>query len=147
MNDLPEDPEDLPEPTDPDPVATGSEPSEADVEAALEHELDREMARRARRRDGSAFGQALGGALVGFDYQVFRATKPPTELVQTAKPVRGVAGEGGSLLSIDFPEDAADEAATAATDEPIVRDAPREQPARSDPPPPTSYGPSRPQRR
>ncbi len=49
--------------------------------------------------------QALGGVIAGFDYQVFRATKPPAELVEGARPVRGVSGEDGSLLTIGFPED------------------------------------------
>ena len=52
--------------------------------------------RPKRTRRGST-GQAIGGAIVGFDYQVFRATKPPAELVEAAAPVRGVSGEDGSL--------------------------------------------------
>ena len=55
-------------------------------------------------------GSTLGGVLVGFDYQVFRASKPPAELVEKAKPVRGISGEGGSMLSIAFPDDLASEA-------------------------------------
>jgi len=58
---------------------------------------------RPRRRSGA--GEAIGNALVGFDYAVFRATKPPAILVEAAKPVRGLSGEGGRLLSIGFPED------------------------------------------
>jgi len=50
--------------------------------------------------------QAIGGVIAGFDYQVFRATKPPAELVERAKPIRGVTGEDGSRLTIDFPDDA-----------------------------------------
>lgn len=57
---------------------------------------------RKRRR---STGQAIGGALVGFDYQVFRASKPPAELVEHAQPVRGVNGEDGSLLTLGFPDD------------------------------------------
>ncbi len=50
-------------------------------------------------------GQTIGGVLVGFDYQVFRASKPPAELVEQAQPVRGVNGEDGSLLTFSFPDD------------------------------------------
>jgi len=65
-----------------------------------------EPARRNRRRRSEAgLGDTIGGALVGFDYQVFRATRPPAILVESAKPVRGLSGEGGAMLSIDFPED------------------------------------------
>lgn len=38
----------------------------------------------------------------------FRATKPPAILVDAAKPVRGLSGEDGRLLSIGWPEDAPD---------------------------------------
>jgi hypothetical protein len=58
-----------------------------------------------RRRTGGGLGDTIGGALVGFDYQVFGATKPPAILVESAKPVRGLSGQGGAMLSIDFPED------------------------------------------
>jgi hypothetical protein len=47
-------------------------------------------------------GQTMGGILVGFDYQVFRASKPPAELVEAAKPVRGLSGEG-AVVDIDAP--------------------------------------------
>jgi len=67
-----------------------------------------EPAGRSRRRKApGGLGDTIGGALVGFDYQVFRATKPPAILVESAKPVRGLSGEGGTMLSIDFPEDVA----------------------------------------
>lgn len=49
-------------------------------------------------------GTTIGGILVGFDHQVFRATKPPAELVESAKPLPTVAGSDGSLLSIALPE-------------------------------------------
>ena len=58
---------------------------------------------RRRRRPGA--GEVIGNALVGFDYAIFRSTKPPAILVEAAKPVRGLSGEGGHLLSIDFPDD------------------------------------------
>ncbi|HLO35386.1 MAG TPA: hypothetical protein VK194_04860, partial [Candidatus Deferrimicrobium sp.] len=70
-----------------------------------------------RRRPGAGLGDTIGGALVGFDYQVFRATRPPAILVESAKPVRGLSGEGGTMLSIDFPEDAVDAPAAEDPDE------------------------------
>ena len=50
-------------------------------------------------------GETLGGVIVGFDYQVFRATKPPTELVESAKPVAPVAASDGGNLSIELPDE------------------------------------------
>lgn len=67
-----------------------------------------------RRRTSAT--EVVGNALVGFDYAVFRATKPPAILVEAAKPVRGLSGEGGRLLSIDFPEDVAPDAPPLASD-------------------------------
>ena len=71
---------------------------------------------RPRKRSLSA-GQTIGGILAGFDAQVFRAGKPPAELVREAEPVRGLTGQDGSLLSIEFPDAAppggADRDATA----------------------------------
>jgi hypothetical protein len=61
-----------------------------------------EPKKRPLRSTGGA-GQAIGGILAGFDYQVFRASKPTAELVQAAKPVRGLTGEAGDLVDIDFP--------------------------------------------
>jgi hypothetical protein len=61
-----------------------------------------EPKKRPLRSSGGA-GQAIGGMLAGFDYQVFRASKPPAELVQAAKPVRGLTGEAGDLVDVDFP--------------------------------------------
>jgi hypothetical protein len=63
---------------------------------------DPELKKRPVRSTGGA-GQAIGGILAGFDYQVFRASKPTAELVQAAKPVRGLSGEAGDLVDIDFP--------------------------------------------
>ena len=60
---------------------------------------------RRKRASGTSAGDVIGGALVGVDYQIFRATKPPAVLVESAKPVRGLSGEGGAMLSIDFPDD------------------------------------------
>ena len=66
-----------------------------------------EPAGRSRRRKArGGLGETIGNAIVGFDHQIFRATKPPAILVESAKPVRGVSGEGGRMLSIEFPDDA-----------------------------------------
>jgi hypothetical protein len=74
----------------------------ADEGAIIEIELSRRS--RPRKAPGG-LGDMIGNAVVGFDYQVFRATKPPAILVESAKPVRGLSGEGGTMLSIDFPDD------------------------------------------
>ena len=63
--------------------------------------------------------EALGNAIVGFDYAVLRSTRPPAILVEAAKPVRGLSGEGGRLLSIEFPEDPRSEASAEASDGPL----------------------------
>jgi hypothetical protein len=58
---------------------------------------------KPKRRRSAA--QAIGGVLAGIDAQVFRASKPPAELVEQAQPVRGIAGRDGSFLSIEIPMD------------------------------------------
>jgi hypothetical protein len=55
------------------------------------------------KRKRQSLGQAMGQAIVGFDYQVFRATKPPPELVEEGKPIAPVAAADGGLISIDLP--------------------------------------------
>jgi hypothetical protein len=65
--------------------------------------------KRKRRRSSV---QAIGSVLAGFDAQVFRATRPPAELVEQAQPVRGLKGRDGTLLSIDIPEATPPPAAT-----------------------------------
>lgn len=55
------------------------------------------------KRKRQSLGQAMGQAIVGFDYQVFRATKPPPELVEEAAPIAPVAAADGGLISIDLP--------------------------------------------
>lgn len=83
---------------------TDDTPQHSDEDALLEPEPD--VARRSRRRKAKGgLGDMIGGAMVGFDYQVFRATKQPAILVESAKPVRGLSGEGGAILSIGFPDD------------------------------------------
>ena len=54
------------------------------------------------KRKRTSLGQAMGSAIVGFDYQVFRATKPPPELVEQGKPLAPVAAADGGRLSIDI---------------------------------------------
>ena len=56
--------------------------------------------------------------IVGFDYQVFRSTPPPHELVQSARPVTGLSGEDGSRLQVTFPDPDPNEDEPAAEDEP-----------------------------
>ena len=70
---------------------------------------------RRRRRSGAT--EVIGNALVGFDYAIYRSTKPPAILVEAAKPVRGLSGEGGHLLSIDFPDDVPDPAVSPLASE------------------------------
>lgn len=45
----------------------------------------------------------MGQAIVGFDYQVFRTTKPPPELVEQGKPIAPVPAADGGRISIDLP--------------------------------------------
>ena len=79
-----------------------------------------ELARRSRRwRASGGLGDLIGNAISGFDYQVFRATKPAAILVESAKPVRGLSGEGGAMLSVEFP---ADESAAESAVEPAPGD-------------------------
>ena len=47
--------------------------------------------------------QTLGGIIVGLDYQIFRVGKPPSEMVESAKPIRPVAASGGGTIKIDLP--------------------------------------------
>ena len=46
-------------------------------------------------------GETIGGIVVGFDYQVFRATKPIPELIESAKPIPPIAAADGGTLEID----------------------------------------------
>ena len=90
-----------------------------DDEEAL---VAREVARRERRRRsrGGGVADVIGGAIVGFDYQVFRATKQPAILVESAKPVRGLSGQGGARLSIGYPDDLVDPDPSPAGDPPAA---------------------------
>jgi hypothetical protein len=57
------------------------------------------------KRKRTSLGQAMGSAIVGFDYQVFRATKPPSELVEQGKPIAPVPAADGGRISIDLPDE------------------------------------------
>ncbi len=57
------------------------------------------MSKRKRR----SLGQSMGAAIVGFDYQIFRSTKPPPELVEQGKPIAPVPAADGGRISIDLP--------------------------------------------
>ena len=60
---------------------------------------------RPLRLRGPSVGTTIGGILAGVDGQIFRSTPPAAELVQRARPVRGLSGQDGTLLSIELPED------------------------------------------
>ena len=57
------------------------------------------------KKKGSV-GIAIGGALVGLDYAILKAGKPPAEQVESAKPQKPVAADDGGTLSIELPDDA-----------------------------------------
>ena len=61
----------------------------------------------AKRRKGPGAAQSIGGMLAGFDYQVFRTTPPPHELVHKGDRLPAVPAERGGTLSIDLPVDPA----------------------------------------
>jgi len=81
------------------------EPRAADEPGADDNPPRIEELSGAPKRRKELPGSSIGGVLVGFDYQVFRASKPPAELVEKAAPIRGIAGERGTMLSIEFPDD------------------------------------------
>lgn len=56
------------------------------------------MAQRRR-----PISQTIGGILVGFDHQVFRATKPTPELLESAKPIPPVPAADGGTLRVEVP--------------------------------------------
>ena len=58
----------------------------------------------AKRKPPS--GTALGALIAGFDHQVLRNVPPPRELVQKGQAQRGLSGEGGTLVSIELPDEA-----------------------------------------
>jgi hypothetical protein len=49
-------------------------------------------------------GETIGGILVGFDQQIFRDLPPAQELVQKARPLRGLIGLGDGR-EVVFPAD------------------------------------------
>lgn len=64
-------------------------------------------------------GETIGGIVVGFDQQIFRNLPPAHELVEKARPVRGVSSLGDGL-EIVFPDEETgrsdDQPRDAATD-------------------------------
>ena len=101
------------------------------------------------KRKRKSLGQAMGAAVFGFDYQVFRATKPPPELVEQGKPLAPVPAADGGRMSIDLPgepghrppsDEAAAEQATADPDDfdaaTLDDSSPPNQPDPSEPTPP-----------
>lgn len=66
--------------------------------------MSEERPPKAKRRRGPA-GQTIGALIAGLDYQVFRTTPPPHELVRKGAPVRGLTGEGGLDLEVLFPDE------------------------------------------
>lgn len=58
----------------------------------------------SKKKRGSV-GVAIGGALVGLDYAILKAGKPPAEQVESAKPQKPVAADDGGTLSIELPGD------------------------------------------
>jgi hypothetical protein len=58
----------------------------------------------AKRKKGPGAAETIGGMLAGLDYQIFRTTPPPHELVQKGTRLPSVPAEGGGTLSIDLPE-------------------------------------------
>jgi hypothetical protein len=68
--------------------------------------MSEERPNAKRRR--SPTGPTIGALVAGLDYQVFRTTPPPHELVRKGAPVRGLTGEGGVDLEVMFPDDVSD---------------------------------------
>lgn len=56
-----------------------------------------------KRKAGSSLTTTIGGALVGLDYQIMRAGKPPAEQVESAKPDRPIPAAGGGSIEITIP--------------------------------------------
>ncbi len=70
------------------------------------------------KRKGPSVGQAIGGILSGIDGQIFRSTPPPHELVRKGQAVRGLSGQDGSDLAIEWPTEAAADEAPPTDEEP-----------------------------
>ncbi len=62
------------------------------------------------KRKRSSVGQAIGGILAGIDGQIFRSTPPAQELVRKGQAVRGLSGEDGTDLAIDWPTEGMEQA-------------------------------------
>jgi hypothetical protein len=87
------------------------------------------------KRKRKSLGRAMGAAIVGFDYQVFRSTKPPPELVEQGKPIAPVPAADGGRISIGLPEDLATGDDGASVEEPADPDEDAEEATPSSPPP------------
>ena len=88
-------------------MSSSSEPADGEVPGGRETApIDPGRPRKRKRR---TIGDTMGGMIVGFDYKVFRATKPPTELVESAKPIAPVAASDGGNLSIELPDERRDD--------------------------------------
>jgi hypothetical protein len=60
---------------------------------------------KPKKKKRRPMGETVGGMIVGFDYQVFRASKPPSELVESAKPVAPVPASDGGSIHVELPTD------------------------------------------
>ena len=58
-----------------------------------------------KKKPQSSLTTTIGGALVGLDYAILKAGKPPAEQVESAKPQKPVAADDGGTLTIAMPED------------------------------------------
>jgi len=75
--------------------------------AQFDGRLDSRTGARLRHlmaKKKQSIGPTLGGVIVGLDYMIFRTGKPPAEQVESAKPIKPVAADGGGTLSIDLPD-------------------------------------------
>jgi hypothetical protein len=80
------------------------------------------------KRKRRPVGQTIGGIIVGLDYQIFRTGKPPAEMVESAKPIRPVAAEGGGTIEVELPVPG-----EVSHDKALQPDAPRSSGAEDDP--------------
>jgi hypothetical protein len=70
------------------------------------------------KRKRQSAGQAIGGIMAGIDGQIFRSTPPAHELVRKGEAVRGLSGQDGSDLAIDWPKEGAEGEAPPTDEEP-----------------------------
>jgi hypothetical protein len=74
-------------------------------EDQFHHESSPSPRRHRRRRISAA--QTMGAVLFGFEQQVWRTAPPREELVHHARPNAPVPAGDGTMLTIEFPGDAA----------------------------------------